>query len=76
MLEVTEMILASISAKKKMTREEIDSLPYLKNISEYGIELSLHRLFVDGYIYESAYSETYKISKLGDEYLREHDYLE
>lgn len=76
MLEVTEMILASISAKKKMTREEIDNLPYLKNISDYGIEFSLYVLSNDGYIYESAYSDTYRISKVGNDYLREHGYLE
>lgn len=50
MLDVTEKILASISAKKKMTREEIDNLSYLKTISEYGIEISLYLLEKLGYV--------------------------
>lgn len=51
MLEVTEMILASINALP-MKREEIDKLPYLKTISDYGIEFSLDTLIKEGYIVE------------------------
>lgn len=51
MLEVTEMILASINALP-MKREEIDKLPYLKTISDYGIEFSLDALIKRGYIVE------------------------
>jgi len=51
MLEVTEMILASINAKP-MNRKEIDELPYLKTISEFGIEYSIDLLVRREFIIE------------------------
>lgn len=69
MLEATEKILASISAKKKMTREEIDNLPYLKTISEYGIEISLYLLEKLGYVRISEDMNTFKITSLGMKYI-------
>lgn len=75
MLEATEKILASISAKKKMTREEIDNLPYLKTISEYGIEISLYMLEKLGYVILSDDMETYKASSVGIKYLTRKGYL-
>ena len=51
MLEVTEMILASINALP-MKRGEIDELPYLKTISDYGISFSLETLIRNKYIIE------------------------
>ena len=74
MLEATEKILASISAKKKMTREEIDNLPYLKTISKYGIEISLYLLEKLGYIRISEDMNTFKITSLGMKYLDRHGY--
>lgn len=74
MLEATEKILASISAKKKMTREEIYNLPYLKTISEYGIEISLYLLEKLGYIRISEDMNTFKITSLGMKYLDRHGY--
>ena len=75
MLEATEKILASISAKKKMTREEINNLPYLKTISEYGIEISLYMLEKDGYVILSHDMKTYKVSSVGIKYLARKGYL-
>ena len=75
MLEATEKILASISAKKKMTREEIDNLPYLKTISEYGIEISLYLLEKLGYIRISEDMNTFKITSLGMKYIDRRGYL-
>lgn len=74
MLEVTEKILASISANKKMTREEIDNLPYLKTISEYGIEISLYLLEKLGYVRISEDMNTFKITSLGMKYIERHGY--
>lgn len=74
MLEATEKILASISEKKKMTREEIDNLPYLKTISEYGIEISLYLLEKLGYIRISEDMNTFKITSLGMKYIERHGY--
>jgi hypothetical protein len=51
MLEVTEMILASINAIS-MKREEIDKLPYLKTISDFGIDFSIETLLKKGFIVE------------------------
>ena len=51
MLEVTEMILASINAKP-MNRKEIDELPYLKTISDFGIEYSIDLLVKKEFIIE------------------------
>ena len=51
MLEVTEMILASINAKP-MNRKEIDELPYLKTISDFGIEYSIDLLVRKEFIIE------------------------
>ena len=75
MLEATEKILASISAKKKMTREEIDNLPYLKTISEYGIEISLYLLDKLGYVRISEDMNTFKITSLGMKYIARRGYL-
>ena len=75
MLEATEKILASISAKKKMTREEIDNLPYLKTTSDYGIEISLYMLEKDGYVILSHDMKTYKVSSVGIKYLARKGYL-
>ena len=74
MLEATEKILASISAKKKMTIEEIDNLPYLKTISEYGIEISLYLLEKLGYVRISEDMNTFKITSLGMKYIERHGY--
>lgn len=74
MLEATEKILASISAKKRMTREEIDNLHYLKTISEYGIEISLYLLEKLGYVRISEDMNTFKITSLGMKYLDRHGY--
>lgn len=51
MLEITEKILASIYATP-MTYNEIKMLPYLKTISEYGIDFSIERLLKEEYIIE------------------------
>ena len=51
MLEVTEMILASINAKP-MNRKEINELSYLKNISVFGIEYSIDLLVKKKFIIE------------------------
>jgi hypothetical protein len=51
MLEVTEMILASIYATP-MTYSEISDLPYLKTISSYGISFSIETLIKRDYIIE------------------------
>ena len=84
MLEVTEMILASINALP-MKREEIDKLPYLKTISDYGIEFSVDTLIKKGYIVEKVidrhsyrteeYRRKYRATKKGRAYLEEHGYL-
>lgn len=74
MLEVIEKILASISVKKSMTRKEIDNLPYLKTISEYGIEMSLYRLEKLGYVRISEDMNNFKVTSLGRKYLDSHDY--
>lgn len=57
-----------------MTREEIDNLPYLKTISEYGIEISLYLLEKLGYIRISEDMNTFKITSLGMKYLDRHGY--
>ena len=84
MLEVTEMILASIHAMP-MKKGEIYELPYLKTISEYGIEWSLSELVHKGFVIETCYAKNprngcqafkYKSSKKGERYLIEHGYLE
>jgi hypothetical protein len=51
MLEVTEMILASIYVTP-MTYSEINDLPYLKTISDYGISFSIETLIKRDYIIE------------------------
>lgn len=51
MLEITEKILASISAKP-MKRGEVFELPYLKFISEFGIDYSLNLLTRKEFIIE------------------------
>ena len=58
-----------------MTREEIDNLPYLKTISEYGIEISLYLLEKLGYVRISDDMETYKASSVGIKYLARRGYL-
>lgn len=84
LLEVTEKILASIYAKP-MKKEEIYRLPYLKNISSYGIEYSLFDLIKQDFIIETCYAKNpkhgchafqYKASKKGEKYLIEHGYLD
>ena len=77
MLEVTEMILASINAKP-MRKGEIYELPYLKNISEYGIEWSLSELVSKDFVIEKVEKNvfSYKCNKKGRKYLIEHGYLE
>lgn len=84
MLEVTEMILASINAKP-MKKGEIYELPYLKTISDYGIEWSLGELVRQDLVIETCYAKKpmhgcqafqYKVSKKGVKYLREHGYLD
>lgn len=57
-----------------MTREEIDNLPYLKTISEYGIEISLYLLEKLGYVRISEDMNTFKITSLGMKYLDRHGY--
>ena len=57
-----------------MTREEIDNLPYLKTISEYGIEISLYLLEKLGYIRISEDMNTFKITSLGMKYIEKHGY--
>ena len=57
-----------------MTREEIDNLPYLKTISEYGIEISLYLLEKLGYIRISEDMNTFKITSIGMKYLDRHGY--
>lgn len=57
-----------------MTREEIDNLPYLKTISEYGIEISLYLLEKLGYVRISEDMNTFKITSLGMKYLERHGY--
>ena len=76
MLEVTEMILASINAKP-MTKGEIYELPYLKTISDYGIEWSLSELYRKEFVHETIKNNVfhYKATKKGREYLQEHGYL-
>ena len=51
MLEITEKILASINAKP-MKRGEVFELPYLKFISEFGIDYSLNLLTRKEFIIE------------------------
>lgn len=83
MLEVTEMILASINAKP-MKKGEIYELPYLKTISSYGIEWSLGELVRRDFVTETCYVKNpkhgcqafkYKATKKGVKYLEEHGYL-
>lgn len=57
-----------------MTREEIDNLPYLKTISEYGIEISLYLLEKLGYVRISEDMNTFKITSLGMKYIERHGY--
>lgn len=57
-----------------MTREEIDNLPYLKTISEYGIEISLYLLEKLGYVRISEDMNTFKITSLGMKYIEIHGY--
>lgn len=75
MLEITEKILASIYGKNRMTRDEINKLPYLKTISDYGIEISLYMLENDGYVILSHDMKTYKVSSVGIKYLARKGYL-
>lgn len=84
MLEVTEKILASINAKP-MKKGEIYELPYLKTISDYGIEWSLSELVRQDFVIETCYARNpkngcnafkYRASKKGVKYLREHGYLD
>ena len=77
MLEVTEMILASINAKP-MNKGEIYELPYLKTISSYGIEWSLSELVHKDFVIEKVEKNvfSYKCNKKGRKYLVEHGYLE
>ena len=74
MLEITEMILASINAMP-MKKGEIYELPYLKTISDYGIEWSLSELVHKDFVIEKS-DFSYKCSKKGRKYLIEHGYLE
>lgn len=76
MLEVTEKILASIYGNKSMTRDEINKLPYLKTISDYGVEISLYMLENDGYVILSHDMKTYKPSSIGKQYLARKGYIE
>lgn len=57
-----------------MTREEIDNLPYLKTISEYGIEISLYLLEKLGYVRISEDMNTFKITSLCMKYIERHGY--
>ena len=84
MLEITEKILASINAKP-MKKGEIYELPYLKTISDYGIEWSLSELVRKGFVKETCYAKNpkhsflefkYKVNKSGVQYLSEHGYLD
>lgn len=75
MLEITEKILASIYSKNRMTRDEINKLPYLKTTSDYGIEISLYMLEKDGYVILSHDMNTYKVSSVGIKYLARKGYL-
>ena len=76
MLEITEKILASIYGKNRMTRDEINKLPYLKTTSDYGIEISLYMLEKDGYVILSHDMKTDKVSSVGIKYLARKGYLE
>ena len=76
MLEITEKILASIYGKNRMTRDEINKLPYLKTTSDYGIEISLYMLEKDRYVILSHDMKTYKVSSVGIRYLARKGYLE
>lgn len=51
MLEVTEKILASIHAMP-MSYGEVEQLPYLKTISDYGISFSIEMLIRKNFIIE------------------------
>lgn len=75
MLEINEKILASIYGKNRMTRDEINKLPYLKTTSDYGIEISLYMLEKDGYVILSHGMKTYKVSSVGIKYLARKGYL-
>ena len=75
MLEITEKILASIYGKNRMTRDEINKLPYLKTTSDYGIEISLYMLEKDGYVILSHGMKAYKVSSVGIKYLARKGYL-
>ena len=75
MLEINEKILASIYGKNRMTRDEINKLPYLKTTSDYGIEISLYMLEKDEYVILSHDMKTYKVSSVGIKYLARKGYL-
>ena len=75
MLEISEKIIASIYGKNRMTRDEINKLPYLKTTSDYGIEISLYMLEKDGYAILSHDMKTYKVSSVGIKYLARKGYL-
>lgn len=84
MLEITEKILASIHAMP-MTYGEVENLPYLKTISDYGISYSIERLIKEDYIiekitkkkyrYGQVVETKYRATKKGERYLVEHGYL-
>ena len=84
MFEVTEKILASIHAMP-MTYGEVEKLPYLKTISDFGISFSIERLIKGDYIIEKITKKKYRYgevaktkyyaTKKGERYLVEHGYL-
>jgi hypothetical protein len=84
MFEVTEKILASIHAMP-MTYGEVEDLPYLKTISNFGISFSIERLIKEDYIIEKITKKKYRYgqvvetkyhaTKKGEKYLVEHGYL-
>ena len=84
MLEVTEKILASIHAMP-MSYSEVEQLPYLKTISNYGISFSIEMLIKKDFIiekivrkkyrYGSIVKTRYRCTKKGEKYLIEHGYL-
>lgn len=86
MLEVTEKILASIHAMP-MSYGEIEQLPYLKTISDYGISFSIETLIKRDFIIEKVFlvrknrygsivKTRYRCTKKGEKYLIEHGYLD
>jgi hypothetical protein len=85
MLEVTEMILASINAQPGIKQGEIYELPYLKTISDYGISFSISELLRRDLIKDTFYGKPglhgstafkYSATKKGKKYLEEHGYLD